>query len=77
MDYPTRRDERRAADGLAGIKAGTPDYGKNGDGIDGIETDAADAIANIMHRVKQTSGDVDLVVDRARMNFLAEVNGED
>lgn len=45
------RNEGRAAWGAQAIKAGTPDYGLNGEDFAGFQTDAVDAITNILHAV--------------------------
>ena len=52
----------RARRGKAAIKVGTPDWGANGADAEGLATDAADAIANILHEVARcglSAGDVE------------------
>ena len=71
---------RRAANGRAAIRAGTPDYGCNGDGMEGLRTDASDAIANILHAVYAASDDmaeVEHVLEWARYHFHAEITEEE
>jgi hypothetical protein len=63
---------RLAAFGEAAAQVGSPDYGMNGSGADGAETDGADAIANLLHWIASQGGDVDLALERARRNFDAE-----
>lgn len=69
----------RAGFGQAAIEAGTPDYGQ-----DAEETDAVDAISNILHHLSYHAGlyetdaeDIENMVDRvlasARAQWLAEV----
>jgi membrane-bound lytic murein transglycosylase B len=72
----------RAAFGAAAVEAGTPDHGMNGDDIDGTITDAADAIANILHHVAWESGAdyvlaVSTALERAQLQFDAEIHGDD
>jgi hypothetical protein len=82
-------NHRRAAHGRAAVAAGTPDYGQNGDDLDGVLTDAGDAVANVLHLVAQEvarllpDADVDAVevltltvCDKARLHFAAELRGE-
>jgi hypothetical protein len=69
-------NRRRAAYGGAAVEVGSPDYGQNGDDSDGITTDAADAIANVLHWLEARGGDVDRAIARAQMNYGAESRGE-
>jgi hypothetical protein len=62
----------RAAFGERAVRAGAADLGRNGSGADGVETDAADAVTNILHWVEDGGGDISLVLARAEMNYAAE-----
>lgn len=58
-----------AAFGAAAVEAGNPDNGQN----DRV-TDAADAIADILHYVG--AADAEATLERARLHFYAESAGE-
>jgi hypothetical protein len=66
---------RHASFGEKAVKAGTPDYGKNGDDAEGSLTDASDTIANILHHLREKGidlGDIDLALERGRRRFVEE-----
>lgn len=57
----------RAAFGLAAVEAGTPDFGQN----DG-NTDAVDAIANILHHIEEAGGEVEVALGVALGHYWNE-----
>lgn len=60
---------RRVLHGGAAVRAGTPDYGQNGNDGAGRATDAGDAIANVLHWLRDAGG-ADEDIERAlRMAF--------
>ena len=61
MSAPTtpHRSDNRARLGEAAVVAGTPGLGRNGDGLDGVRADAADAIVNILHHLAEAFPDSD------------------
>jgi hypothetical protein len=80
------RTERRASYGRAAVAAGTPDLGQNGEGLEGVKTDAVDAVANILLYVAsettRVTPDIDIVemiatsvLDSATTHFRAELRG--
>jgi hypothetical protein len=82
-------NDRRASWGRAAVDVGSPDVGKNGADLDGVRTDAVDAIANILHHVaietlRVKPGDVETAemvalsaLDGAGLHFRAELRGFD
>jgi hypothetical protein len=80
-------NEQHAEYGDEAIRAGTPDYGQNGDDLDALFTDAGDAVANILHKLAlaaEPEMGVDAaahfalgVLGRAQTNFEAEMGGDD
>jgi hypothetical protein len=81
------RDESRASWGRAAIRAGTPDHGRNGEGLEGLTTDAVDAVTNVLHAVALAAeGEYGApaatvlarhVLDSARTHFDAEREPDD
>lgn len=62
------RNSVRAQQGLAGIEAGSPDFGSND-----LSTDASDAIANILHAIAlHGDGDIDGAIARALAHWHDE-----
>lgn len=72
-EFGTLSTKTRAAIGEAAAEVGSIDFGQNGDDDLGVATDAADAIANILHWVAQHDGEPELVLANARMNYQAEI----
>lgn len=80
-------NEDRAEWGQRAIAAGTVDYGANGDDLDGLFTDAGDAITNILHKLALAAGsemnDEEAahfardVLRRAELHFSAEITGDE
>ncbi len=73
MKGDTMTNRQRANWGAEAVRAGTPDYGLNGND----STDLEDALANMMHYAKEHEFHWDGAVERARMHFNAEINGDD
>jgi hypothetical protein len=70
--------KRKAAQtGKDAVMVGSPDYGHNGDDLEGILTDAGDAITNILHWIESEGADPDEAIRKAQMHFDAERVGGD
>jgi hypothetical protein len=65
--------ERRADNGAAAVRAGTPDFRLN----DSEGIDVSDALANIMHYCARANLDFTDATERAARHFDAEQRGED
>lgn len=66
--------------GYDAIRAGTPDFGRNGGNDEGTRTDAVDTVANILHLHYLFSLDAReewalSALGTAAMHFRAEVRG--
>lgn len=61
--------------GRAAIRAGSADFGTNGEDEDGLTTDATDAVVNILHAVYGMVGihAVYRVLESATTHFQAEI----
>jgi hypothetical protein len=69
--------QKAAQVGEDAVMVGSRGYGQNGDDLDGILTDAGDAIANILHWVESKGADPDDALHKANYHFDAERIGGD